>query len=693
MNPNNFMNFFNPPGGPQEIGNNYQSQADFCLPSGGSFLDMINSPSPQLVSNQQNANRFNPYSNPQYPYPQYVMENSAARLQQFARQIPRSSNLYGIPGQNSMSDPMAYTMEHMSQMRMKQMDFSSHPRYRSQVQPWPRMPHSMPILQQQQQETHQASMDVMQQRNSSMTSDALQLSNMQSLRNNYRKMPVLDEAPISHRGLSSQPYNSYIGQNFSDNSPGSALSPSYSQNQPTQPNINAVESLNLPNIDFNPSQQQLHQSSGQQQIQQQSGLPSFMEKFSTEHNISPNVPLSPKLTHFGPSSVTSFDQVQTTVANQKLASSVVQTPPYGPRTPNPAIAGSPAAPIKYAPVQNFPISPSVSLTTTQQNSQMNIRNYFLNMQHLQHQINQLKQGPQTPQVLMQIQIYSQQYQHIFRQYEIAKQHSDNSFNQQLSPIMQTSNQKATKNNQQEISQPQQQQQQQSINQSSDISSQSFLEEIGDGLDIPDLGEYDNKDSFLNENTKSESMFPSGFLGSSDLFGGGSLFSDTLTSKDENGPSSKENCSDHVNNIARPQNFNMNNSEKQKEIHTLDSQIWQAPRPPQVFQMFQPLRPNISVREGFLPFPFQQYGMQQQQHPFMPHNMSISELMSKSAMPANFSMPNPARNMNNYTNFASMQPIPQTFPDISKPKGGKGKRGGKAPKAPNKPKLGRYANIF
>ncbi|XP_047133155.1 chromodomain-helicase-DNA-binding protein 8 isoform X1 [Hydra vulgaris] len=678
MNPNNYMSFYNPNGGSQDIGSNYQNSTDFGLPSGGSFLDMINSPSPHLIPNPQNPNRFNPYSNQQYPYSQYAMENSAARLQQFARQmVPRPSNMYVMPGQNSMSDPIAFNMEHMAQMRMKQMDFNSHPRYRTQLQSWPRMPHSMPILQQQ--ESHQTSMDVMQQHNSSITPDSLQLSNMQSHRNNFRKMPVLEEAPITHRGLSSQSFN-FIGQNFSDSSPGSTLSPSYSQNKPTATNISSVESLNLPNIDFNSSQQQLHQST-QQQLQQQGGLSSFMEKFSAEHNISPNIPLSPKLTHFGPSSVTTFDQVQTTNANQKLTSSIVQTPPYGPHTPNPTITGSPAAPIKYAPVQNFPMSPSFSLTSNQQNNQMNFRNYFLGMQQLQQQINQLKQGPQTQQVLMQIQMYSQQYQNIFRQYEIAKQQSENSYNQQqVSPIMQTSNQKTLKNSQHEVSH----QQQQSLTQSSDIPSQSFLEEISDGLDLPDLGEYDNKDSFLSENSKTESMFPSGFIETSEIFGGGPMYAETP--KIEN----KENA-EHINSIARPSNFNMDGNEKPKENHPIEPQIWQSPRPQssQMFQMFQPLRPNVNVREGFLPFPFQQYGMQQQL-PFM-QNMSISELMSKSAMPTNFSMPNSVRNMNNYNNFGSA-PLQPSFPDASKPKGGKGKRGGKVPKGPSKPKIGRPQTV-
>ena len=421
------MNFFTTdPSGSMPMGNNFNNPSNFrgmAMPPGGSFMDMINGPPMMSPINQQSMPRFNPsmYSSMYSPSP-FGMESSASRLQQFARQqVTPRPNSYPLSGQ-SMQEQMAMynNMQQMTRIRMKQaaMPGFNSQRYGSPMSPWARMPPSMPHLQQQQ-APQRNPMDMIQ----GMNSDPVRISNLQPLSTPqpppgppYRKMPVLEEAPPSLRGQTQQTANlnsqQFIDRMFSNPPSNSVASPSYSHQQSNPSlNLNSSDALNLPNMNF-PSPQRAPSQPGQFSS-------NFLNSFNNDlNNIPSSVPQSPKLTHFGPSpasSVTSFEQLTPSSNAQKTGTPVTQTPPYGAQTSNQVIAGSPAS-MNYLPMSPPTTTKPKSHPPTNNSSlqgQPKFHSFFLQMQHIQQQLNQLRQTPQTPQTVNQIQLLNQEYQIIF----------------------------------------------------------------------------------------------------------------------------------------------------------------------------------------------------------------------------------------------------------------------------------------
>lgn len=668
MNPN-YMNFFDPSNGGMPMGSGFNNQSTFSNMNSNpsSFLDMINGPPMMPPTGQQSMPRFNPYSSMYGPSAgPYGMENSAARLQQFARQLAPRPNPYGMAG-HGIPDQMAlYNMQQQMRMRLKQQmsDFNTRQRFSQHLSSWPRMPPGMPQLQQQTAPRNSIGM----MHNAVIPDDPLQMNNMPPMQSPqpqapFRKMPVLDEAPPSLRGQPplvqqqrQQKQSTYNSQQFVNrmfgSPPANTVDSSPYSATPQQPvNLNS-DSLNLPNMNF-PSPQQTQQH--------------FMSNFTNEINNLPqspnlsNIPQSPKLTHFGPSpasSVSSFEQLppNTTAQNSITATAAVT---YPGQATNPTVA---TAAMNYTPSQSFQMSPPVDKqkpTNSFVAQGQKFQTFFLQMENIQQQINRLKLMPPSEQTTSQIQLLSQQYQSIFRQYEEVKQQSENLVNKPGDTLQLSTSQS---------NDPQQQQQ------------HVLLEDplMESGLNIPELDGLDNKDNFLNDENKNDSLFSAAFLGGSDLFPASSLFGSDSLGVDIKLEDEKKTDFPLTDSQQKPFQEQILEQGVQNSVKSEPGSMQSQPglsissqqqhNQAQYYQSLQPLRPVMKPNEPFLPFPFHHPQFAPQQNQMIPqHMLSVSDFLPKSALTTTITMT--SSSMNPYTCFSNMPPSLHNF---QHPRGGKGK---------------------
>lgn len=668
MNPN-YMNFFDPSNGGMPMGSGFNNQSTFSNMNSNpsSFLDMINGPPMMPPTGQQSMPRFNPYSSMYGPSAgPYGMENSAARLQQFARQLAPRPNPYGMAG-HGIPDQMAlYNMQQQMRMRLKQQmsDFNTRQRFSQHLSSWPRMPPGMPQLQQQTAPRNSIGM----MHNAVIPDDPLQMNNMPPMQSPqpqapFRKMPVLDEAPPSLRGQPplvqqqrQQKQSTYNSQQFVNrmfgSPPANTVDSSPYSATPQQPvNLNS-DSLNLPNMNF-PSPQQTQQH--------------FMSNFTNEINNLPqspnlsNIPQSPKLTHFGPSpasSVSSFEQLppNTTAQNSITATAAVT---YPGQATNPTVA---TAAMNYTPSQSFQMSPPVDKqkpTNSFVAHGQKFQTFFLQMENIQQQINRLKLMPPSEQITSQIQLLSQQYQSIFRQYEEVKQQSENLVNKPGDTLQLSTSQS---------NDPQQQQQ------------HVLLEDplMESGLNIPELDGLDNKDNFLNDENKNDSLFSAAFLGGSDLFPASSLFGSDSLGVDIKLEDEKKTDFPLTDSQQKPFQEQILEQGVQNSVKSEPGSMQSQPglsissqqqhNQAQYYQSLQPLRPVMKPNEPFLPFPFHHPQFAPQQNQMIPqHMLSVSDFLPKSALTTTITMT--SSSMNPYTCFSNMPPSLHNF---QHPRGGKGK---------------------
>ena len=543
MNPN-YMNFFDPAGtgGVPQMGSNF-NQSSFSnpaamTPGNNSFLNMINGPPSVmgLTPGQSPSARLNPYPGMYGQSGFSGIENSAARLQQFARLAPRGANLYGI-GPQGMQDPMmAFDMQQMARMRLKQFpDYPVQPRYGALNQ-WPRMPGVMPQLQQQQHQQNLIRNQMTMMSEQAINAEQMRMPNMQPNTQPpgtpFRKMPVLEEAPPALRGQS--PFVQQQQQSQPGHSPQQGIQQQQQQQQPLTQNsefnsnfmqnllqgnnqsddnsilnlslnLPSAEGLNLPKMNFPSPQRQTTQTS----------FSNFLSNFNNDlSSISTSVPQSPKLTHFGPSpasSVASFDQQTATTTSNNTQSTNSSAPSVTEISSSPTSVTNNSVSLTIDSASNL-LSTNSELKSKQEMKQSpNQSKYqpnFNQMPQIQQEINKLNELPNTSEHANQLQMLNQQYQQVSRQSESVKKKEESpnlpKQNSQQIPISQNS----VAN---EISK--------------DLGQKPILEDslLNDGLNISDLDGFDSKDSFLSD-SKTDNLFSAAVLGSSsDVFPGASIF--------------------------------------------------------------------------------------------------------------------------------------------------------------------------
>lgn len=543
MNPN-YMNFFDPAGtgGVPQMGSNF-NQSSFSnpaamTPGNNSFLNMISGPPSVmgLTPGQPPSARLNPYPGMYGQSGFSGIETSAARLQQFARLAPRGANLYGI-GPQGMQDPMmAFDMQQMARMRLKQFpDYPVQARYGAMNQ-WPRMPGVMPQLQQQQHQQNLIRNQMTMMGEQAINAEQMRMPNMQPnaqpTGTPFRKMPVLEEAPPALRGQS--PFVQQQQQPQPGHSPQQGIQQQQQQQQPLTQNsefnsnfmqnllqgsnqsddnsvlnlslnLPSAEGLNLPKMNFPSPQRQTTQAS----------FSNFLSNFNNDiSNISTSVPQSPKLTHFGPSpasSVASFDQQTATTTSSNTQSTSSSAASVTEISSSPASVTNSSVSLTIDSASNL-LSTSSDLKPKQEMkqspSQSKYQPYLNQMPQIQQEMNKFKELPDMPQHTNQLQMLNQQYQ------------QDSKQNENVNKKEESLNMPKQNNLQIPISQN-------SISNeiSKDLGQKPILEDslLNDGLNIPDLDGFDSKDSFLSD-SKTDNLFSAAVLGSSsDIFPGASIF--------------------------------------------------------------------------------------------------------------------------------------------------------------------------
>ena len=729
MNPN-YMNFFDPAGtgGVPQMGSNF-NQSSFSnpaamTPGNNSFLNMINgAPSVMgLTPGQPPSARLNPYPGMYGQSGFSGIETSAARLQQFARLAPRGANLYGIGPQGMQDHMMAFDMQQMARVRLKQFpDYPVQPRYGAMNQ-WPRMPGVMPQLQQQQHQQNLIRTQLTMMGEQAINAEQMRMSNMQPNTQPpgtpFRKMPVLEEAPPALRGQS--PFVQQQQQPQSGHSPQQGI-----QQQQQQPltqnsefnsnfmqnllqgnnqsddnsilnlslNLPSAEGLNLPKMNFPSPQRQTTQTS----------FPNFLSNFNNDlASISTSVPQSPKLTHFGPSpasSVASFDQQTATTTSNNTQSTSSSAASVTELSSSPTSVTNSSVSLTIDSASSL-LSTNSELKPKQEMKQSPIQSKYqphLNqMPQIPQEINKLKELPNMPQHANQLQTLNQQYQQGSRQNESVNK-KEESVNIPKQNNVQIPNSQNSITN--EISK--------------DLGQKPLLEDslLNDGLNIPELDGFDSKDSFLSD-SKTDNLFSAAVLGSSsDVFPGASIFGGDRLGDITLDALKKEKAGKELTEAQKDLFFpnlvkqKQQNTENELKSQTSSNMKIEASKPEtsdiksitlaptsttQTFQTLQPLRAftqnNIQSKQTLppqQPLPLQLPTQQQppQQHPQQQQNQFLTfpfmaqfnpqlhpaampfQPMAGMAFPDNAtvsgSMPNPITSIQNQMlNFGNMYQLPQ-----------------------------------